>query len=185
MRAPGHAQGERSRFARYCPPAHQPPPAAGRPGTAAGEGAAGPPRRARGRVGPSRHPYAVAGVRSALSLRPLQGPRLELPPHPRALLPRRPCTPLPFSPRRLATPPRATHPLRGWRAVALRALVLPPPTPPGGWDKINDNYRFSDLTIIVRIDNLSTAFISHVTIAHDSICICSQLDLYLQGQFIV
>ena len=93
--------------------------------------------------------------------------------------------PLPYPPLRLATSLLATHPLRGWRVVALRALFLPPRPPLGGWDKINDNYRLSDLTIIVHIDNLSTDFISHITYDPGSICICYRLDLSLQGQFIV
>ena len=68
---------------------------------------------------------------------------------------------------------------------APRPFFTPPDPPWGGWDKINDNYRLSDLTIIVHIDNLSTDFISHITYDPGSICICYRLDLSLQGQFIV
>ena len=133
MRTPGQALGERSRSARYCPPAHQPPPAAGRPGTAAGKGAAGPPRRSRSRVGPSRYPNAVAGARSALSLRPLLGP------HPGAAAP----PPLPFSAQALHPPslfaappghPAAGHPsaARLESGRATRPCSTPPDPPKGG-----------------------------------------------------
>lgn len=132
MRAPGHAQGERSRCARYFFPTHQPPPR--RAGQAArwGRGAQGH----RGGPGAGSPPPGNPQRGRRRSLRSLPAPTPGAPPGacapPPGLISAQALHPPPFStapPGHLAA---ATHPLRGWRAVALRALVLPPPTPPRG-----------------------------------------------------
>ena len=60
-----------------------------------------------------------------------------------------PAPPSPF--RRAAWPPRRGHPsaTRMESGRATRPCSTPPRPPQGGWDKINDDYRISDLTIIV------------------------------------